>query len=380
MIEIPFNKPYLTGQELRFIAEAHSKGQLSGDGEFTKSCSRKLEAEVGSKAALLTHSCTASLEMCAILLGIGPGDEVIMPSYTFVSTANAFVLLGAKPVFVDIREDTLNLDERLIEDAITPNTKAVVAVHYAGVGCDMDAILKIAVKARIAVIEDAAQAFKAAYKKRPLGGIGSLGCFSFHETKNVISGEGGALIVNDREFIERARIIWEKGTNRSKFMNGEVDKYTWIGKGSSYLPGELTAAFLYAQLDASSHITSRRLAIWNQYHEAFRALELEGKVRRPFVPEYCEHNGHMYYLIMRDEQERNAFITFMRERSIQCIFHYIPLHSSPGGAYYGRSSGSMEVTDDISCRIVRLPLWIGVENHQPQIIDSVNEFFKDLMI
>ncbi len=305
---IPFNKPFMTGRELAYIAQAHANGHLAGNGAFSKRCSAWLEDRIGSQKALLTHSCTAALEMAAILSGVGPGDEVIMPSFTFVSTANAFVLRGAIPVFVDIEPDTLNIDATKIEAAITPRTKAIVPVHYAGVGCDMDAIMDIAARHDLVVIEDAAQGLLADYRGRPLGGIGHMAALSFHETKNIISGEGGALLVNDPRFVERAEIVWEKGTNRSQFFRGQVDKYTWVDLGSSYLPGEIIAAFLWAQMEESSSITSRRMAIWDTYHEAFAELERAGHVRRPIVPPDRSHNAHMYYLLLPDLARRTAFI------------------------------------------------------------------------
>lgn len=372
-MSIPFNKPYLTGKELHYVAEAHSRGQLAGDGFFTESCIKRLSALLGCPQVLLTHSCTAALEMGAILADIKPGDEVIMPSYTFVSTANAFVLRGGVPVFVDIRPDTLNIDESLIEAAITPRTKAIVPVHYAGVACEMDAVLGIARRHDLLVIEDAAQGVMARYKGRSLGAMGDLGCYSFHETKNIISGEGGALLVNNPEFVERAEIIREKGTNRSKFFRGQVDKYTWVDIGSSYLPGEIIAAFLWAQMQEAEQITARRMAIWQRYHAAFEELERSGRVRRPIVPEGCEHNAHMYYLLLDDLRDRTAFIEAMKTHEINCVFHYVPLHSAPGGLACGRSSGDLRVTTDHSERLVRLPLWIGLEGHQDRVIDTVNE-------
>jgi dTDP-4-amino-4,6-dideoxygalactose transaminase len=368
---IPFNRPHLTGNELDYIARAHANGHLAGNGQFSKQCAAWLEDRVGSPKALLTHSCTAALEMSAILAGVGPGDEVIMPSYTFVSTANAFVLRGATPVFIDIRPDTLNLDESLIEEAITPRTRAIVAVHYAGVGCEMDRILEIARANGLLVIEDAAQGMMADYRGRPLGSIGELAAVSFHETKNLISGEGGALLVNDRGFAERAEIVWEKGTNRSQFFRGEVDKYTWVDIGSSYLPGEIVAAFLLAQMEQADPITQRRLAIWARYHDAFADLEAAGQVRRPIVPEHCRHNAHMYYLLFPDGAARAAFISRLAERGIHAVFHYVPLHSSPYGRDIGRAVGDLRHTDALSGRLVRLPLWLGLEEHLDRIVDEV---------
>jgi len=374
---IPFNKPYMTGKELWYISQAHNRGWLAGDGYFTKLCHAWLEEKTGAKKVLLTHSCTAALEMAAILADIKPGDEVIMPSYTFVSTANAFVLRGGVPVFVDIRPDTLNIDESKIEEAITEKTKAIVPVHYAGVGCEMDTIMKIAEKHGLLVIEDAAQGLMASYKGKPLGSIGHLGAISFHETKNIISGEGGALLINDERFIERAEIIREKGTNRSKFFRGEVDKYTWVDIGSSYLPSELVAAFLWAQMEEAESITARRLEIWWNYHKALEKLEDMGYVRRPFVPDCCQHNAHMYYILMPDLKTRTLFIDFMKHNNIQCVFHYVPLHSSPAGCKFGRVHGSMENTSMVADTLVRLPLWVGLGDLQNYIIDTIVGFFHD---
>lgn len=358
---IPFNKPYMTGRELEYIAQAHAAGHLSGDGPFTKRCHARLEAMTGSKVALLTQSCTAALEMAAILANLVPGDEVIMPSFTFVSTANAFVLRGAVPVFVDIRADTLNIDESKIEAAITPRTKAICVVHYAGVACEMDAIMALARHHGLLVIEDAAQAISSTYKGRPLGGIGELGALSFHETKNVISGEGGALLVNDEAYIARAEIIREKGTNRSKFFRGQVDKYTWVDIGSSYLPSEIIAAFLAAQLDEADRIHARRMALWDRYHAWAEPHERHGVLRRPIIPGHCTHNAHMYYLLLPSMEARTHFIAALKQRDIGAVFHYIPLHSAPAGLRYGRAHGSLSITDDISARLVRMPLWIGLE-------------------
>jgi len=368
--KIPFNLPYLTGKELHNIAQAHTLGQLAGDGSFTKQCHQWLEASIGTKKALLTHSCTASLEMAALLADIQPGDEVIMPSYTFVSTANAFVLRGGVPVFVDIREDTLNLDERRIEAAITPKTKAIVPVHYAGVACEMDAILEIAQAHKLWVIEDAAQGILSTYKSKPLGALGHPGCLSFHETKNVISGEGGALLVNEEDWVQRAEVIREKGTNRSQFFRGQVDKYTWVEVGSSYLPGEIIAAFLWAQLQEAEVITQQRLEIWNAYHQVFGQLEAQERLRRPIIPEHCQHNGHLYYLLLRDLQDRTQFIETLKDQGINCVFHYVPLHSSPAGKKYGRVSGCLSVTDIVSERLVRMPMWVGLEQGHERVIET----------
>jgi len=372
---IPFNKPYMTGRELGYIAEAHANGHLSGDGPFTRRCHAWLEATTGARKALLTHSCTAALEMAALLLDLAPGDEIIMPSFTFVSTANAFVLRGAVPVFVDVRADTLNLDETLIEAAITPRTRAICVVHYAGVACEMDAINAIAERHGLVVIEDAAQGILSTYRNRPLGALGALAALSFHETKNIIAGEGGALLVNDDRYSERAEIIREKGTNRSQFFRGQVDKYTWVDVGSSYLPGEIVAAFLAAQMEEAERITRERLAIWSRYHEAFVPLEARERVRRPIVPAECRHNAHMYYLLLRDVDERTRFIATMKANGIHPVFHYVPLHSAPAGCRYGRASGELAVTDRSSDRLVRLPLWLP-DMDQSRVIESVEAFFR----
>lgn len=370
-MHVPFNKPYMTGKELWYIAQAHHEGWLAGDGGFTRKCNAWLEAKTGAGKALLTHSCTAALEMAAILADVQPGDEVIMPSYTFVSTANAFVLRGAVPVFVDIRPDTLNLDERLIEAAITERTKAIVPVHYAGVGCEMDAIMAIAREHDLLVIEDAAQGVMASYKGRPLGSIGHLGALSFHETKNVISGEGGALLVNDPRFAERAEVIREKGTNRSQFFRGQVDKYTWVDLGSSYLPSELIAAFLWAQMEEADRITRQRVGLWNTYHQWLKEPETAGLLRRPVVPAHCAHNAHMYYVLLPDLSIRTAFIARLKSLGIHPVFHYVPLHSAPAGRRFGRAHGPMTVTDDIADRLVRLPMWLGLEEDQAKVIRHV---------
>ena len=374
-MSIPFNKPYASGSETDYIAQAISNGHLSGDGLFTKKCQQWLEETIGCHRTLLSHSCTGALEMAAILADIQPGDEVIMPSYTFVSTANAFVLRGGIPVFVDIRRDTLNIDESKIEQAITERTKAIVPVHYAGVACAMNAIMAIAKKHGLLVIEDAAQAIMSTYKGRPLGSIGHMAALSFHETKNIVSGEGGALLINDPQFIERAEIIREKGTNRSQFYRGQIDKYSWVDIGSSFLPSELTAAFLYAQLEQAQDITRRRLAVWDTYHASFSALETAGKARRPIVPNECVHNGHMYYLLLPDLEQRTSFISHLKENGVGAVFHYVPLHNSPAGLKYGRSHGSLTVTNSASDRIIRLPLWIGVEEHIAYIVDQVSKLW-----
>lgn len=373
MRTIPFNKPYMTGKELWYIAQAHAQGHLAGDGNFTKLCSRWLEQRTGSSKALLTHSCTAALEMAAMLANLGHGDEVIMPSYTFVSTANAFVLRGATPVFVDIRPDTLNIDETLIEAAITPRTKAIVVVHYAGVGCEMDAIMDVARRHNLIVIEDAAQGIMSTYKGRPLGSIGHMGCLSFHETKNIISGEGGALLINHPEFVERAEIIREKGTNRSLFFRGQVDKYTWCDLGSSFLPGELITAFLWAQMEAADTITAQRLQLWAQYNQALEVFEKKGLIRRPIVPAHCLQNAHMYYVLLQNLAARTQFIERLKAVGIGAVFHYVPLHSAPAGRKFGRAHGKMDVTESHSERLVRLPLWIGLEAHFDDVVAAVGE-------
>lgn len=363
----------MTGKELYYIAEAHFNGHLAGDGPFTKKCHAWLEAHSSCVKALLTHSCTAALEMAALLLDIQPGDEIIMPSYTFVSTANAFVLRGGVPVFVDIREDTLNLDEKLIESAITPRTRAIVPVHYAGVSCEMDEIMAIARRHGLRVVEDAAQAMMASYKGRALGSIGDLGTYSFHETKNVISGEGGALLVNNPAMVTRAEIIREKGTDRSRFFRGEVDKYTWQEAGSSFLPGELIAAFLWAQLEEADRITQQRFRCWQRYHDLLEPLETKGILRRPIVSEKCQHNAHMYYVLLLPGSDREAVLNEFRRNDIWAVFHYVPLHSSPAGQRYGRAQGALPLTDSISERLIRLPLFVGLTEEQQLEVVQVLE-------
>lgn len=368
---IPFNKPYMTGKELWYISQAHHNGQLSGDGPFTNKCHKWLENLTGCRKALLTHSCTAALEMAAILADIQTGDEVIMPSYTFVSTANAFVLRGAVPVFVDIREDTLNLDERLIESAITPRTKAIVPVHYAGVACEMDTIMEIASRHNLLVIEDAAQGLMATYKGRALGSIGHFGTFSFHETKNITSGEGGALIVNDERFVDRAEIVREKGTNRSQYFRGQIDKYSWCDIGSSFLPGELVAAFLMAQMEEAQSITKNRLDVWEKYHSALAPLEECGKIRRPVIPDSCQHNAHMYYILANSLESRTELNSCLDKKQISAVFHYVPLHASSFGRERGRAIGTLTNTLELSDRLLRLPLWVGIEPHMQHIVDEL---------
>ncbi|MET0028882.1 MAG: dTDP-4-amino-4,6-dideoxygalactose transaminase [Candidatus Thiodiazotropha sp.] len=373
-MKIPFNKPYTTGNELAYIEQALYSRQLAGGGPFTKKCVAWLERSADCHKALLTHSCTAALEMAALLADIQPGDEIIMPSYTFVSTANAFVLRGGVPVFVDIREDTLNIDETKIESAITDRTKAIVPVHYAGVGCEMDTIMTLAAKYGLLVIEDAAQGVMAAYKGRPLGSIGHLAAFSFHETKNIVSGEGGALLVNDPRFADRAEYLLEKGTNRSQFFRGEVNKYLWVDLGSSFLASEITAACLYAQLEAEEAITQQRLEVWNHYHSTLEPLEKSGILRRPIIPPECQHNAHMYYLLLPDPEKRSRFIDDLNKRGIATVFHYIPLDSAPMGQKVSRGVDSLAKTHDLSDRLVRLPLWVGVEDHLATIIDAIERW------
>ncbi|MCS3846132.1 dTDP-4-amino-4,6-dideoxygalactose transaminase [Xanthomonas campestris] len=370
---IPFNWPHMTGKELYYIAESHFNGRLAGDGPFTRRCHGWLETRTGYRA-LLTHSCTAALEIAALLLDIQPGDEIIMPSYTFVSTANAFVLRGGVPVFVDIREDTLNLDEQLIERAISARTRAIVPVHYAGVACAMDPILEIAARHGLHVVEDAAQGVMASYKGRPLGALGDIGTYSFHETKNVICGEGGALLVRDPTLAQRAEVIREKGTDRSRFFRGEVDKYTWQEVGSSFLPGELTAAFLWAQLEEAERITRGRLDTWQRYHRALQPLEQAGALRRPIVPDDCQHNAHMYYILLENEHERQRVLHTLKAQGIGCVFHYVPLHTSPAGQRHGRSADELPVTTRQSERLLRLPLWTGLsEGQQDRVIEALEK-------
>jgi len=359
----PFNHPSSIGKELEYIQDAIARGQLSGDGYYTRLSSRLLIEATGAQAALLTHSCTAALEMAAILLDLREGDEVIMPSFTFVSTANAVALRGATPVFVDIDPRTLNIDPEAVARAITPRTKSITAVHYAGVPADMDALRALADAHGLSLVEDAAQALGSTYKGRKAGQLADMAAFSFHETKNIISGEGGALTICRPDLIERAEIIREKGTNRSRFLRGQVDKYTWVDIGSSFLPGELIAAFLAAQLEQVENLNRQRLMFCQLYAEAFADLAERGRVRLPHCPPDCESNGHMFYLLLRDIEDRDAFISFMRERGVATPFHYVPLHSAPAGLRYGRASDALAVTDDISGRLVRLPVYFGMETH-----------------
>lgn len=353
---IPFNVPTLAGPEFDYLREALERMKLSGNGAFTQRCQALLEAQTGAARVLLTHSGTGALEMAAILAGIGPGDEVIMPSFTFSSTANAVVLRGGVPVFVDIRPDTLNMDEALVEAAVTPRTRAIGVVHYAGVATQMDAIMAIAARHGLHVIEDAAQAHHAAFRGRPLGSFGALAALSFHETKNLIAGEGGALLVNDPALAERAEIIWEKGTNRAQFQRGLVAKYTWVDLGSSFLPSELTAAFLLAQLEAGEALTARRLAAWHRYHALLAPLEARGLLRRPQVPQDCAHNGHIYFVLARSGAERERLAAALAEAGVSAVMHYVPLHSAPAGLRFGRTPAPLPVTEDLAARLLRLPL------------------------
>lgn len=357
---VPFNRPYVSGNELDYITEVLAGGHLSGDGSFTKRAQKWLESYSGSAKVLLTHSCTAALEMAAMLADIQPGDEVIMPSFTFVSTANAVVLRGGVPVFVDIRPDTLNIDETQIEAAITPKTKAIMVVHYAGVGCAMDEILAIAGKHGVQVIEDNAQGINATYRGRPLGSFGHLSAISFHETKNIVAGEGGAIFVNDPDLVERAEIIWEKGTNRSKFFRGQVDKYTWVEVGSSYLPSEINAAFLYAQLESIEPIMRERLSLWKMYDAAFAPLEQDGYVRKPHIPADCVHNGHIYHVRVADLATRTRVLDDLKASGIGAVFHYVPLHTSEPGKRLCRAHGDLPVTLETSDTLVRMPLWVDM--------------------
>ncbi|HXE17070.1 MAG TPA: dTDP-4-amino-4,6-dideoxygalactose transaminase [Stellaceae bacterium] len=368
---VAFNRPTVTGKELDYIREALDSAHVAGNGAFTRRCNDWLAARTGAKRAFLTHSGTAALEMAALLCGIGPGDEVVMPSFTFVSTANAVALRGATPVFVDIRPDTLNIDETAIEAALTTRTKAICVVHYAGIACAMDAIAPLARRRGVRLIEDAAQALCSSYRGRPLGGFGDFAAVSFHETKNFISGEGGALLVNDSGAVARAETIWEKGTDRGRFFRGEVDKYTWQDLGSSFLPSDMIAAFLWAQLEQAAALLTRRAALWHRYHDGFAALETRGAVRRPVVPAGCEHNAHLYYLLLPDRAARDRLLNGLRAAGIQAPFHYVPLHSSPAGRKFGRSVGELAVTDDIAGRLLRMPLWHDMKDEPDRVIDMV---------
>jgi dTDP-4-amino-4,6-dideoxygalactose transaminase len=375
---IPFNRPYATGKEALHAAEALRNQHLSGDGPFTKRCHQWIEQRTGCAKALLTHSCSSALDLAALLLDIESGDEVILPSYTFVSTANAFVLRGAIPVFVDIREDTLNLDENLIEAAVTTRTRAIVPVHYAGVACAMDPIMAIARRHNLRVVEDAAQGIMARYNNRALGAIGDLGGFSFHETKNIISGEGGSLLVNDPDLVLRAEIMREKGTDRGRFFRGEVDKYTWQDVGSSFLPGDITAAFLWAQFEEAQRITDERMTIWQRYHDMIGPLEQQGLLRRPVVPADCQHNGHLYYILLAPQIDRQIVLDELKSQGIGAVFHYVPLHSSPAGMRFGRAHGDLSLTTSLSQRLVRLPMWLGLsEAQQQRVCDVLSAILKN---
>ena len=373
---INFNVPPFTGKEMEYMKEAVDAQKICGDGQFTKKCNQWIEEKTGTRKALLTTSCTHATELAALLAKVQPGDEVIMPSFTFVSTADAFVLRGAIPVFVDIRPDTMNIDETKIEAAITSKTVGIVPVHYAGVSCEMDVIMEIAKKYNLWVIEDAAQGIMSTYKGRSLGTIGDFGCFSFHETKNYSMGEGGALLIQDEKYIEDAEIFREKGTNRSKFFRGQIDKYTWVNFGSSYLPSDMNAAYLWAQLEMAEKINDQRLCCWNRYYENLKELEEEGKIVLPTIPSDCVHNAHMFYLKTKDLEERTKFIEFMKQKGVLCVFHYIPLHSAPAGLKYGRFHGEDVYTTKESERLVRLPMYYGLSMDKVDFIsNAVKEFF-----
>lgn len=374
---IPFNVPPYIGKEKEYVMQAIDSHKISGDGAFTKKCSEWLEKHTDSPRVLLTTSCTHATEMAAILANIQPGDEVIMPSYTFVSTADAFVLRGAKVVFVDIRPDTMNIDETLIEDAITEKTKAIVPVHYAGVACEMDTIMDIAIRHNLCVIEDAAQGVMSTYKGQALGTIGDYGCFSFHETKNYSMGEGGALLIRNEDMIEEAEIIREKGTNRSKFFRGQIDKYTWVNAGSSYLPSEMNAAYLYAELEVAEEINQTRIELWNKYYQLLKPLAEQGYIELPHIPDECKHNGHMFYIKCRDIEERSGLIKHLKENDIMAVFHYIPLHSAPAGRKFGRFAGEDRFTTKESERLLRLPMYYGLqEEEQQQIVELVCNYYQ----
>ena len=376
-MRINFNVPPFTGREMIYIKQAVDAQKICGDGQFTAKCNKWIENKTGCEKALLTTSCTHATELAALLADIRPGDEVIMPSYTFVSTADAFVLRGATPVFVDIRPDTMNIDETLIEDAITEHTKAIVPVHYAGVGCEMDVIMDIAGRHNLMVIEDAAQGIMSTYKGQALGAIGDMGCFSFHETKNFSMGEGGALLMKDSRFIEDAEIFREKGTDRSKFFRGQVDKYRWVNYGSSYLPSDMNAAYLWAQLELADEITKARMDRWNQYDALLRDLADKGLIEQPFVPDYCTHNAHMYYIKVRDLEQRSDFINFMKSKDVLTVFHYVPLHTAPAGLKYGRFHGEDNFTTRESDRLVRLPMYYALtEDDVNYICECVHEYFE----
>ena len=373
---ISFNVPPVTGKEVIYMQDAISRNKICGDGYYTKLCNKWIEDTTGIAKALLTTSCTHATELAAILCDIKPGDEVIMPSYTFVATADAFVLRGAKVVFVDIRPDTMNIDEKLIENAITDKTVAIVPVHYAGVSCEMDTIMEIAEKYNLKVVEDAAQGVMSKYKGKSLGTIGDYGCHSFHETKNYSMGEGGAILIRDAKDSDRAEIVREKGTDRSRFLRGQVDKYTWVAAGSSYLPSDLNAAYLYAQLEVAQQVFDDRMNSWNKYNEAFKYLKDKGVIETPFVPEECEHNAHMYYIKLDNIEERTKFINYMKENDILTVFHYIPLHSAPAGREYGVFAGEDKYTTKESERIVRLPLYYNMGETVDEVISKVYKYFE----
>lgn len=373
---ISFNVPPVTGKEVIYMQDAISRNKICGDGYYTKLCNKWIEDTTGIAKALLTTSCTHATELAAILCDIKPGDEVIMPSYTFVSTADAFVLRGAKVVFVDIRPDTMNIDEKLIENVITDKTVAIVPVHYAGVSCEMDTIMEIAEKYNLKVVEDAAQGVMSKYKGKSLGTIGDYGCYSFHETKNYSMGEGGAILIRDAKDSDRAEIVREKGTDRSRFLRGQVDKYTWVAAGSSYLPSDLNAAYLYAQLEVAQQVFDDRMNSWNKYNEAFKYLKDKGVIETPFVPEECEHNAHMYYIKLDNIEERTKFINYMKENDILTVFHYIPLHSAPAGREYGVFAGEDKYTTKESERIVRLPLYYNMGETVDEVISKVYKYFE----
>lgn len=376
-VMIPFNVPPFVGGELDYIREAINAHKICGDGEFTKKCSKWLEEKTGTSKALLTTSCTHALEMAAILSGVQPGDEVIMPAYTFVSTADAFVLRGAKIVFVDIRPDTMNIDENLVGDAITERTKVIVPVHYAGVACEMDTISNIAKKYNLKVVEDAAQGVMSTYKGQALGTLSDYGCYSFHETKNYSMGEGGAILIKDEKDIESAEITREKGTNRSKFYRGQIDKYTWMDYGSSYLPSDLNAAYLWAQLEEADEINHQRLSTWNLYREGLHNLADSGKIELPYIPKECVHNAHMFYVKTKDLEERTKLITYLKDNGILAVFHYIPLHTSPAGQRFGRFHGEDKYTTKESERLLRLPMYYGLEEQQVEyIIEKIQSFYR----
>lgn len=374
---IPFNIPPFTGKEMNYIRQAVENQKICGDGPYTKKCSEWIEQKTGTAKCLLTTSCTHATELAALLADVKEGDEVIMPSYTFVSTADAFVLRGAKPVFVDIRPDTMNMDETLIEDAITPRTKAIVPVHYAGVACEMDTIMDIAKRHHLLVIEDAAQGIMSTYKGQALGAIGDFGCFSFHETKNYSMGEGGALLIKDPKYVEEAEIIREKGTNRSKFYRGQIDKYTWVNYGSSYLPSDMNAAYLWAQLELADQINEKRLSLWNHYRELLTPLKEKGYIELPTVPEGCVHNAHMFYIKAKDLEERTRLIDFLKKNEIWSVFHYIPLHTAPAGMKFGEFHGEDRYTTKESERLCRLPMYYSLELDQVDyIVSKVKEFYQ----